>query len=543
MLFRSLLATSLHCVLICPATLYVPTNVAPMMISGIRYRPLLLHFQDDQSGLRIAEDGERLRGSMHIDGNGRVAGVSLHHCSLTNNDIRLLSNINGLRRLYLSDLDFRGLDLDPFSSIGALESLTITESLITESQLAFTSRLTRLSEITVSGCELAGDFLLKIPNARDIKGVHLSRIRGLKGSNINRFLGAATAIEDLFLDSNGLTNADLIAVAQLTECKNLFLRDNRSLTSDVCRYFVPMRSLSYLNLSGTLVGDTGVEELSRLGGLISLELANTPIGDGLKNLAGLDKLKELGLANTRVGDKGLEGIVRSRNLKNLNLSGTLVTDTGLMHLSGLKSLEVLKLSKARVSDGSVHTLAGLRNLVRLDLSGTLVGDGIAQIGDLGLLAHLNLAGTKVGDSGVKGLSHCGGLATLDLSGTPVHDNAVGYLAKLGSLEELNLAGTSIGDIGAGFLATFPALHTLNLAGTRIGDDGLTRFSRVGFLTVSGTRITSRGILGLVSQRGIRLVWIDITDTGIESVGENKLVRQGDRTILLAPFSGDSRPVH
>jgi Leucine-rich repeat (LRR) protein len=504
---------------------------------------LPLGWPNDQPVPRIAEFGERLRGSILHDESWRIDGISLHDCPLTNEDIRSIARMNGLKRLFLRDLDFSGLDLDPLSSIRSLESLNIANSRIADAQLKFVRSLDTLLDLDISTCELTGEFLLDIPKPGNLRSVTLDKIAALKGPTINRFLAAATALKAFFLESSYVTTEDLTALAQLGRCDLLWLKDNGSLRSDICAYISKMGALKYLTLSGTLVGDAAVAELSRMKGLVSLKLASTPMGDGLGKLEGLDKLKELDLSNTRVGDAGLEGVLRSRNIKTLNLANAHVTDMGVMQLRGLKGLEVLRLSGTSISDRSVDTFAGLRSLVRLDLSRTAVGDGIARIGGHALLAHMHLGDTNVGDAGVQGLSHCAGLATLDLSGTSVGDDGVAHLAKLSLLEELDLARTSIGDPGARALGMCPSLHTLDIGRTRVGDAGVAPLFKVGFLTLSGTKVTPSGILALLGHKEGRPSWIDITGTEIRSVGKIKPVRHGDRTMLIAPFDttpADSR---
>jgi len=515
----------------------VAKSLVPIVITGVRCKPWLFGFQDDETGLRIAEDGERLRGSFHYD-NGKLEGLSLHDCALTNNDIRRISQLRSLKRLYVHSLDLSGLDLGPLTVLGSLEQLTIKDAKIRESQLDFVRKLTRLFHIEISDCALSGDFLLKIPNPKGVKSLDLSNIRGLRGSNLNRFFEKATAIQLLYLASDNLAAADLSGIQNLTECGLLWLKDNKALQGDICQYCVRMRGLEYLTLAGTQVSDAAVDDLCRLRSLVHLNLENTPIGDGLRRVEGLDRLEKLSLANTRVGDTGMEGVVRSRNIKDLDISGTLVTDRGLVRLSGLKSLEVLGVSKTNVTDRSLHALQELRNLGHLDLSGTMVGDGVAQLGTLELLTSLKLAGTKVGNPAVRGLSGCARLMRLDLSGSLVDDVGIGPLAKLGYLEELNLAGTAVGDKGAQFLSKCPSLDTLNLAHTRIGDDGLTHLSRIAQLNLSGTRVSPRGILQLLNQEGTHLMFIDVRDTQFKAVDLDKIVRPGGRRVLISPFCSD-----
>jgi hypothetical protein len=86
----------------------------------------------------------------------------------------------------------------------------------------------------------------------------------------------------------------------------------------------------------------------------------------------------------------------------------------------------------------------------------------------------------------------------------------------------------------------PSLHTLDIARTRVGDSGVAPLFKVVYLTLSGTKVTPNGILALLGHKEGRPSWIDITGTGIQSVGKIKPVRQDDRTVLIAPF--DTTPL-
>ena len=377
-----------------------------MLVTEIGSRALVFGPQGEHAGLRIAEYGERLRGSFHYDDNGRVSGVSLHHCSVTNNDVKQVSRIDGLKSLSFYSFDFRGVDLSPLSSVASIESVSVSDSNITDSQLGFLGTLAKLAVIDIRKCELAGDFLLKMQTPQSVTIFTLSEIKGLNGGNISEFVRVATAIKSLNLEADGLVNGDLKELGKLTRCSYLRLTNNGKLTSDVLMQIQQMAPMTILDLNGTSVGDGAVVGLSRLGGLAILKLANSSIGNGLKNLARLEKLDELYLANTRIGDEGLIGVVKSRNIKHLDLSNTLVTDRGMMELGGLQSLEVLRLSNLKVSDGSLRVLTALKNFVRLDLSGTPISDGIGEIVKRLSLAHLNLAGTRVGDAEVEGIAKC-----------------------------------------------------------------------------------------------------------------------------------------
>ena len=69
----------------------------------------------------------------------------------------------------------------------------------------------------------------------------------------------------------------------------------------------------------------------------------------------------------------------SRNVVELNLSRSKITDAGLLHLKGLPNLQTLSLPKQITDAGLVH-LRGLTNLQVLDVKNTQATDaGIAEL--------------------------------------------------------------------------------------------------------------------------------------------------------------------
>ncbi|MBI1904599.1 MAG: hypothetical protein HYS13_26180 [Planctomycetia bacterium] len=122
-------------------------------------------------------------------------------------------------------------------------------------------------------------------------------------------------------------------------------------------------------------------------------------------------------------------------LKDLDLSGSGVTDAGLVYLRG-SGLSNLILHDTRVTDAGLMYLAGLPNLYSLSLQQTSVGDG-------GLLALKSLPG----------------LTTLYLSGTKVSDAGLDVLAAMPKLTYVQLDAVSISGAAVRKLeAARPDLH-------------------------------------------------------------------------------------
>ena len=81
----------------------------------------------------------------------------------------------------------------------------------------------------------------------------------------------------------------------------------------------------------------GLQHLRKLKNLQELNLSSTKITDvGLKELKQLEKLHILGLAETRITDAGLRDLKELNNLKELYVANSRVTDAGVEELKAAR---------------------------------------------------------------------------------------------------------------------------------------------------------------------------------------------------------------
>jgi uncharacterized membrane protein/mono/diheme cytochrome c family protein len=119
---------------------------------------------------------------------------------------------------------------------------------------------------------------------------------------------------------------------------------------------VSLLQVTTLNIQQTF----GDEELTRLLPVAEqitwLDLSGTRVGDlGLAALAKMPHLTRLSLAKTAIGDEGLRHLSGLQNLEYANLYGTSVSDAGLKHLEGLDRLRALYLWQTQVTnEGAAH---------------------------------------------------------------------------------------------------------------------------------------------------------------------------------------------
>jgi hypothetical protein len=126
--------------------------------------------------------------------------------------------------------------------------------------------------------------------------------------------------------------------------------------SDECfYYFQNMKNLSGISLIGTSVTGNGFKYLVDKIELDNFDLRNSPITDyGLKYLSEIkykNPIIGLYLDNSKVTDAGMPYIAKMKfDQGRISLSGTAVTDEGIKHLAGFKNMIEIFLYNTKVTD-------------------------------------------------------------------------------------------------------------------------------------------------------------------------------------------------
>ena len=214
------------------------------------------------------------------------------------------------------------------------------------------------------------------------------------------------------------------------------------------------------------------------------------------------------------------------NAKQLDLSGTQVTDAGLAHLKRFKHLEDLILDRTPITDAGLAHLKGLTTLQSLDLSQTEITDaGLSHLDRFTRLRSLLLEDTQVDGSGLKHLEKLTSLEWLVLDNTRTNDAALEHVSRHANLYSLNLQGTKVTDAGILHLKGLSNLIVLRLGGTGItGEsiDSLAGLSELEYLDlfdtmVSGTKIEK--LKGLTKLRVLILPTDRVTSAEMERLRE------------------------
>jgi uncharacterized protein (TIGR02996 family) len=259
----------------------------------------------------------------------------------------------------------------------------------------------------------------------------------------------------------------------------------------------------------------------------------------------LAEVRELDLCGCDLGNGGVNVLVRSPHLKNLDaidLGFNGLDDAGLWALA--RSSALTNLTTLALNDNGQITSDGLRaladspffaGLTALDVCGNDISDAgakaVAASPTLGRLRSFKVNGNHIGDAGVAALAGSPLLARM-LKADPrleLRANAIGpagaeVLARcpaLAACATLDLTDNYLGERGIAHLLRSPhlgQLKSLRLGGNQLNDTGVrnTRelfdplFDRLSVLDLSGNRLTRLGLGVLAALRGDRPVRVEVT---------------------------------
>ena len=119
-----------------------------------------------------------------------------------------------------------------------------------------------------------------------------------------------------------------------------------------------------------------VDEIAGMSSVKRLELDRSDVTDEGLNLLWrkLPELRRVSLGSTWIGDDGLKDVGLARNLEELVLEETDVTDLTVERLRGLPVLRYLNLERTRISVRSADVLAVMPALERVELPDTAAGN-------------------------------------------------------------------------------------------------------------------------------------------------------------------------
>jgi len=279
--------------------------------------------------------------------------------------------------------------------------------------------------------------------------------------------------------------------------------------------FIAIPGLLLAALPAWLASLGGAADHDSAGRIVAVNLRASWIADGdLLELARLPQLERLDLSRTRISDQGLGYLKTATSLRDVNLSfAEKIGDPAHAIIKHWKNLRRLNLRGTVVADATAAAAASLPHLEALDVTDTQVGDaGLEQLALARELKDLAIGNLRLTDLGFQSLRQLTGLVILDLAGRrpaiggvmEMSAQAVEALASLRGLRVLRLGHVKFPVKSLAILKTMPNVESLSLAFCpEIRDAAiayLADWKSLRLVDLHGTKMTAEGVASLRKQR-------------------------------------------
>jgi Leucine Rich repeat len=239
-------------------------------------------------------------------------------------------------------------------------------------------------------------------------------------------LAQLSAMQVIDIANSKAKGACLAEIAQLKSLYHLALPGCSSLEVETLDSLRDHQTLTYLDLSGSPIGDESVDVICSMSQLQELRLADT----GLTN-AGIVQIAE-----------------RMPSLQLLAIGSVGITDEVAASIQSLTELRQLEIGDAAISRSTVEAIAALPLLRVLKLRDckSLADEEIGLLGTLPSLAELDVSGTRFTGTGFVGYGFPQ-LALLEANHTLVTDKQVPDFMGLPMLYSLWIKDTQVTEKG------------------------------------------------------------------------------------------------
>lgn len=273
--------------------------------------------------------------------------------------IQALSKVAG--RLWSAE--FAHLDNESLSALAALTELRVLQFGISRgasaerlSSLSKLCYLTRLNVTIYNSSELVA--LRHITAVKSLKELRLSLNKSSSENLLDALIGHAALEVLVVTDWPSLTDNGMSKIAKIPKLQLLGVSGCTKITATGIAALKGL-SLSSLDIGGCdRVGNEGAQAIAAMSGLQMLYAKASGItDDGIKHLGKLTKLDTLDLSdNFGITDACLADLKKLSALKNLNLSGTELTDKAVDVLKEMQTLQSLNVESTGITAKAIADL-------------------------------------------------------------------------------------------------------------------------------------------------------------------------------------------
>ncbi|MEZ6052025.1 MAG: hypothetical protein R3B91_13555 [Planctomycetaceae bacterium] len=265
---------------------------------------------------------------------------------------------------------------------------------------------------------------------------------------------------------------------------------------------------AFVNMDPRLRSDQHLQEIAGLDAefrrqITELDLAGSNITDnGAKHLVEFPQLQVLIIDRTGIRGPGMAEIGKLTGLVELSAQDTRIDTAGLQGIAGLTNLEYLDLTGTSINDLSFEHLLGMKNLQVLKIGNNqqLQGQGLAELGKRGVLTNLlelYAPNTYIGNEGLVALKGMPHLEVLYLGNASISEVQLPLISGCNELIVLNLDGAAVGNNSLKQLVKLNKLEELSLKGcSALTDDAFNHIKNLKSLTqlnVNNTQVSEQAV--------------------------------------------------
>lgn len=411
-------------------------------------------------------------------GQGRFTHRGLEH----------LAGFKDLRALQLPN-NVPTESLRYLKGLTSLDYLNISGPELTLAKMARVGQLPWLTQLSIAGHGASGG-LKHIANLRSLRYLNLAAVRDPDLDLNLAHIADLTDLEEIDFEDSMIGDAGLAHLRKMKKLKKIDLFSNPDtgrITDKGIAHLTNLTALEDLRLPSQALTDLGMVHLAKLDSVRKLNLWSRHLTDkGIAVAAQMKSLQDLDVSCSGLTDVGLAALCRCSSLKSLSIGSCKVTDAGLLNVANLKSLEYFAVGSLPVKGNGLAVLKQCPSLRELSLSGLELNDqAITHVAAISSLERLRLyyIGTEITDESLNQLSTLTALKKLsivmkDASQMPITDAGIEHLSHLKNLQFVWLNHCEkVTDEGLAHLEGLSSLRELRLDGSRVTNAGAERLKQ------------------------------------------------------------------
>lgn len=315
--------------------------------------------------------------ALEISKISALENLSLYGTPVTDRGISYLRNLKSLKKLDLAGTEnLTRQSISYLQEIGSLRLLHLPNEIVTDREMIYLGRLTNLEDLAIPNVNYVnknrysldkhytGSALKELVPLQKLKKLHLGgyfiRDEGLQA------LRQLPRLEDLTLFGCPVTQEGLIKICEIKTLKKLYLDEPNLILSDlqILNHLPLLTEFRAYPLRRTAVCTLDLSGLKNLESIdIGLERDQAFTGRDFASLKDLKTLKSLYIRPMDIDNETVRFIAENLpNIERISLASDRLTDEAAEALVGLKHLEHLGLRGSNLTDKTLGRLCWMERL-------------------------------------------------------------------------------------------------------------------------------------------------------------------------------------